>query len=97
MYWLRRIHELAAVFVNGTHRHLAPIQHRQGYETRVEIDEYVDQQARVISECVRLLKANGSICWEVGNYVEDGEILPLDIILYPIFAKLGLKLRNRIV
>lgn len=67
------------------------------YETRVEIDEYVDQQARVISECVRLLKANGSICWEVGNYVEDGEILPLDIILYPIFAKLGLKLRNRIV
>jgi adenine-specific DNA-methyltransferase len=33
----------------------------------------------------------------VGNYVDNGEIIPLDVILYPIFASLGLHLRNRIV
>jgi adenine-specific DNA-methyltransferase len=39
----------------------------------------------------------GSLCWQVGNYVEDGEIFPLDIFYYPFFKKHGLKLRNRII
>jgi adenine-specific DNA-methyltransferase len=67
------------------------------YETRLEIDEYVSQQDKVISECVRVLKNEGSICWEIGNYVEKGEIIPLDILLYPCFKSKGLILRNRIV
>jgi len=46
---------------------------------------------------VRVLADGGSICWEVGNYVDDGAIIPLDSLLYPIFADLGLKMRNRIV
>jgi adenine-specific DNA-methyltransferase len=33
----------------------------------------------------------------VGNYVADGEIFPLDAILYPMFKVHGLQLRNRIV
>lgn len=67
------------------------------YETRLDLDEYLRQQQRVIEECVRVLDPRGSICWEVGNYVDNGEIIPLDIVLYPIFARLGLHLRNRIV
>lgn len=67
------------------------------YETRLEINDYLSQQRKIISECVRILKNNGSICWEVGNYVNDGEIIPLDILLYPIFKSFGLQLRNRIV
>jgi len=39
----------------------------------------------------------GSICWEVGNYVQNGEVFPLDIFYYDIFKKHGLRLRNRIV
>jgi adenine-specific DNA-methyltransferase len=31
------------------------------------------------------------------QYIDNGEIIPLDILLYPIFASLGLHLRNRIV
>ena len=58
---------------------------------------YVEQQAATIAEAVRLLSPQGSICWQVGNNVEDGEVYPLDIILYPLFATHGLKLRNRIV
>ena len=67
------------------------------YETRLELDEYLDQQRMAIEECVRVLDDRGSVCWQVGNYVDNGEIVPLDIVLYPIFASLGLHLRNRIV
>lgn len=67
------------------------------YESRLDLDEYLYQQRMVIEECVRVLNEQGSICWQVGNYVRDGEIIPLDIVLHPIFASLGLHLRNRIV
>jgi len=67
------------------------------YESKLKIEEYLEWQRRVIEECVRVLHPRGSICWQVGNYVENGEIIPLDIKLYPIFENLGLKMRNRIV
>ena len=67
------------------------------YEARAPLDVYVETQRRVIAECVRVLHPRGSICWQVGNFVENGEIVPLDSILYPEFRAQGLKLRNRIV
>lgn len=67
------------------------------YEDRLHLGEYLAQQRQVIEECVRVLNNTGSICWQVGNYVNKGEIVPLDIVLYPIFFELGLKLRNRVV
>ena len=67
------------------------------YEGKSTIDVYLTMQARVVAECVRLLHPGGSICWQVGNFVENGEITPLDVLLYPLFREHGLKLRNRIV
>ena len=67
------------------------------YEARQSIDDYVESQTRVIRECVRVLHPRGSICWQVGNYVDSGEIVPIDTILYSVFKAAGLKLRNRIV
>jgi len=67
------------------------------YERRVRLDYYLEGQARVIKECVRVLADDGSLCWQVGNFVDDNEIIPLDVALWPIFHGLGLKLRNRIV
>jgi len=68
------------------------------YEKRAEFDQYLKWQADVLKECARVLKPEGSICWEVGNYIEDGEVFPLDIFFYNILKeKLGLKLRNRII
>ena len=67
------------------------------YEKKVKIDDYVRQQAEVIRECVRVLSDPGSICWQVGNYVDKGSIIPLDAILYPVFAEMDLVMRNRIV
>lgn len=67
------------------------------YEKRLRLDVYLRQQAQVIAECTRALSARGSICWQVGNYVDGGSIIPLDTALYPIFAGLGLKMKNRII
>ena len=67
------------------------------YESRMSLDDYLCAQKRVIDECVRVLHPHGSICWQVGNYVDDGEIVPLDAVLYPLFRNHRLKLRNRIV
>jgi len=67
------------------------------YEMRVSIDRYLAQQENVINDLYRVLHPQGSICWQVGNYVEKSEIFPLDIFFYPIFKSLGMKLRNRIV
>jgi adenine-specific DNA-methyltransferase len=67
------------------------------YEKKTTNELYIEQQAATIAEAVRLLHPRGSICWQVGNGIEDGEVFPLDILLYPKFKDHGLKLRNRIV
>ncbi len=67
------------------------------YEKRIDLEEYKEWHREIIEQCYDILAPSGSICWEVGNYVIDHEIIPLDVLLYPIFASLGLKLRNRVV
>ena len=67
------------------------------YERRVGLAEYVEGQRRVIEKCAQKVRDSGSLCWQVGNYVRGGRIVPLDYVLYPVFAGLGLALRNRIV
>lgn len=67
------------------------------YEKQVELQHYLDWQTEVIRELARLVADDGSIVWQVGNYVDNGEVYPLDICFYPIFKSLGLQLRNRIV
>lgn len=67
------------------------------YETRVRLKSYLKTQSGVIDELIRVLSDDGSICWQVGNYIEKGEVFPLDMYYYDIFKDRGLKLRNRIV
>lgn len=69
----------------------------KSYERRTNLSRYVAQQSRVIQECIRTLRPTGSLCWQVGNYVDRGAIIPLDVLLYPAFSDAGLRLRNRIV
>lgn len=67
------------------------------YEKKLKLKDYIAQQAKVIEECCRTLSEKGSICWQVGNYVDGGSVIPLDTALYPIFIDLGLTMRNRII
>lgn len=74
-----------------------PYNNGKEYETRAGLTDYLNRQVAVIGELIRVLRDDGSLCWQVGNYVEDTEIYPLDVFYYPIFKSRGLKLRNRIV
>jgi adenine-specific DNA-methyltransferase len=67
------------------------------YERATDLDCYLRALEPIVDEIVRTLRTDGSLCWQVGNYVENGEIFPLDIFYYPLFKRHGLKLRNRIV
>ena len=63
----------------------------------MSLDQYVKWQEAVIRSAYTRLSDHGSICWQVGNFVDNGEIVPLDIELAGIFKKLHMQLRNRII
>ena len=67
------------------------------YEQKQKFEDYLNWQKDVIAECKRILTDDGSICWEVGNYIEKGEVFPLDVYFYNIFKDLDMKMRNRII
>jgi DNA modification methylase len=67
------------------------------YETQKNLKKYLDEIEPILEQLVRVLASDGSLCWQVGNFVEQSEVFPLDVYFYPIFKKLGLKLRNRII
>ena len=67
------------------------------YETKTSIENYLEKMEPLLTKMVRVLAEDGSICWQVGNYVNNGEVFPLDIYYYQLFKGLGLKLRNRII
>ena len=67
------------------------------YETRQALDKYLEWQESIIDELVPRLKPGGSFCWQVGTYVDDNQIWPLDIEFAPVFKRHGLQLRNRII
>ncbi len=69
----------------------------KAYETRTSIKAYLETQTQLIAQLCRVLRDDGSLCWQTGNYVEKGEVFPLDIFYYPIFKDHGLVLRNRII
>ncbi|HVF28941.1 MAG TPA: site-specific DNA-methyltransferase [Pyrinomonadaceae bacterium] len=69
----------------------------KAYEKATGLQEYLDALNPTIEEMLRLLSPEGSVCWQVGNYVEDGEVFPLDVYYYHLFKSHGMKLRNRII
>ena len=79
----------------------------KSYETSISVERYVEDQEATLRECVRVLAEDGSLCWQVGNFVPPrpkvgartgpARIVPIDCLLWPVFERLGLRLRNRIV
>jgi len=68
------------------------------YEKRIRFVDYLREQRETLRESCRILADDGSLCWQVGNHMgDDSEIFPLDIYVYRICKRLGLKLRNRII
>lgn len=69
----------------------------KSYEKKVALEKYLEPYYDFAKELYRTTKTGGSLCWEVGNFINKGEVVPLDILYYDIFTKAGFKLRNRII
>lgn len=66
-------------------------------DQRRSLEEYVEWLRPIIRKMCKKISDDGSICWQVGNYVNKGEVFPLDFYFYQIFLDEGFKLRNRII
>ena len=69
----------------------------KAYEKATNLHAYLNALNPIVDELIRVLSPEGSLCWQVGNFVDKAEVFPLDIFYYPLFTKHGLKLRNRII
>ncbi len=61
------------------------------------LNEYLEWQGKIIQEAARVCSHHGSICWQVGNYIDEGAVYPLDCMLFNSFISQNLMPRNRIV
>src|SRR3990172_4166689 len=54
------------------------------YEKAIPLPDYIEHQRQTIEACVKILSPTGSICWQLGNYIEgigrEKEAFPLDIL-----------------
>jgi hypothetical protein len=58
----------------------------KSYEKKDSLENYVSAQAQVISECVRLLHDQGSICWQVVKHLAFyvGDVIDVGIEILPM-------------
>ena len=63
----------------------------------MSLPKYIEWLTPIIVKLCAKIKDDGSVCWQVGNFVQDGEVFPLDFFFYDIFTKQGFKLRNRVI
>jgi hypothetical protein len=63
----------------------------------LSFEKYIEWLDSVVHGLVNSLAEHGSICWQVGSFIKDGEVFPLDIHTYNSFKSRGMQLRNRIV
>lgn len=61
------------------------------------LKEYTEWLAPIVKKACAKVKKNGHLCWQVGNFIDGGEVFPLDYIFYEMIKSEGFKLRNRII
>lgn len=66
-------------------------------DQRMSLREYLRWLNTIIGKLCDKVASNGHICWQSGNFVEGGEVFPLDTFFYRMFKRRGFKLRNRII
>ncbi len=68
------------------------------YDTSVRAADFGREVRRVLPCMTRALKPGGSLCWQVGHHVQDGQVTPLDfVVAAEMSRKKDMILRNRII
>ncbi len=47
------------------------------YEKQVKLQHYLDWQSEILKELARVISDDGSIVWQVGNFIDEGEVFPI--------------------
>ncbi len=66
-------------------------------DKRLSLSEYIAWARPIVEKLCDKVSEKGHLCWQTGNFVDDGEVFPLDIFFYEMIKSKGFKLRNRIV
>jgi adenine-specific DNA-methyltransferase len=76
-----------------------PYNIRKEYERdkRLSLEQYLAWLKPIILKLCAKVSDEGHICWQTGNFIENGEVFPLDLYFYQILKDAGFKLRNRII
>jgi adenine-specific DNA-methyltransferase len=68
------------------------------YDTSESAADFTKEIRRVLPSMLRALKPGGSLCWQVGNHIQNGCLIPLDILIAGEAQRnRTLILRNRII
>lgn len=68
------------------------------YDTSRSIDAFIAEFDRSLESMISVTAEGGAICWQVGNHVGKGSLVPLDaIIIDRLRKRQDLSLRNRII
>ena len=68
------------------------------YDYSSHITDFERTILTLIPEIERILKPGGSVCWQVGNYVSQNAIIPLDYVAAKAMSTTSaFRLRNRII
>ena len=68
------------------------------YDTSKSARDFSKEVRAVAPEMIRVLKPGGSICWQVGNHIENGALTPLDaLVVAALFRLQSITLRNRLI
>lgn len=66
-------------------------------DKRLSLDEYLAWIDSILEKACKKVSEDGHLCWQTGNFVDDGELFPLDVHFYSLIKNRGFKLRNRII
>ncbi len=68
------------------------------YDKSCEVDYFINLHEKIFPDVVRVLKPGGSLCWQIGYYVNNGDVIPLDYLIYDLLKEQKeLFLKNRII
>jgi adenine-specific DNA-methyltransferase len=68
------------------------------YDKSSKLDYFLKMHKKLFPEIIRVLKDNGSFCWQVGYHVNKKNVVPLDYLIFDVLK--GYKdifLKNRII
>ena len=63
----------------------------------MDITEYIAGLGPALVEIKRVMSDSANLCWQVGNIAHEGQLYPLDAYFHAEFARLGLKMRSRVI